>query len=313
MSTLNVMRNLNALLVFVKVAETRSFTLAAQRLGLTSSAISKSIARLEQELGVKLLTRSTRLVTLTSEGASFFERCRQILTEIEDAESAVTANMATPKGRLRIQMPVGFGRRVIVPRMWEFTQRYPELSIDIELSDRLVDLTYEQVDAMVHIGPIQDDRVVTHRLCNLSFAAYASPDYLAKHGTPQSPLDLDQHQCLAYLLPMSGEHREWQFIKNGQDYSRVVSGALNINNAESLLEAAIAGAGIVMVSDFIAGNALRSGKLQRILSEYVVAGPEVSVAHLPRGALTAKVRVLVDYFKAIIQDIDPKALSKTDQ
>ena len=132
------MRNLNALLVFVKVAETRSFTLAAQRLGLTSSAISKSISRLEQELGVKLLTRSTRLVTLTGEGASFFERCRHILTEIEDAETAVTAATATPKGRLRLQMPVGFGRRVIVPKMWEFTQRFPELSVDIELSDRQV-------------------------------------------------------------------------------------------------------------------------------------------------------------------------------
>jgi len=244
MSTLSSMRNLNALLVFVKVAETRSFTLAAQRLGLTSSAISKSIARLEQELGVKLLTRSTRLVNLTGEGASFFERCRQILTEIEDAESAVTATTATPKGRLRLQMPVGFGRRVIVPKMWEFTQRYPELSIDIELSDRQVDLTYEAVDAVIQIGPITDERVVAHRLCNLSFAAYASPEYLARHGTPLSPDDLDHHHCLAYLLPMSGDHREWRFSKNGQDFTKVVSGALNINNAESLLEAAIAAPGL---------------------------------------------------------------------
>lgn len=304
------MRNLNALLVFVKVAETRSFTLAAQRLGLTSSAISKSIARLEQELGVKLLTRSTRLVNLTSEGASFFERCQQILIEIEDAETAVTSTTATPQGRLRLQMPVGFGRRVVVPKMWAFTQRYPELNVDIELSDRLVDLTYESVDAVIHIGPVTDDRVVAHRLCSLSFAAYASPEYLAKHGIPTSPDDLDHHQCLAYLRPMTGDHREWRFTKDGKDYSRVVSGALNINNAETLLEAAIAGAGIVMVSDFIAGDALRSGKIQRILSDYVVAGPEVSVMHLPRSTLAAKVRVLVDYLKTIIEDIDPQSLSK---
>jgi len=304
------MRNLNALLVFVKVAETRSFTLAAQRLGLTSSAISKSIARLEQELGVKLLTRSTRLVNLTGEGASFFERCQQILTEIENAETAVTSSTATPKGRLRLQMPVGFGRRVVVPKMWEFTQRYPELTVDIELSDRLVDLNYEAVDAVIHIGPVTDDRVVVHKLCSLSFAAYASPNYLAKHGIPKSPDDLDHHQCLAYLRPMTGDHREWKFMKDGKDFSRVVSGALNINNAETLLEAAIAGAGIVMVSDFIAGNALRSCKIQRILSEYVVAGPEVSIMHLPRSTLAAKVRVLVDYLKTIIEDIDPKSLSK---
>lgn len=310
MSTLFAMRNLNALLVFVKVAETRSFTLAAQRLGLTSSAISKSISRLEQELGVKLLTRSTRLVNLTGEGASFFERCQQILTEIENAETAVTSTSAIPKGRLRLQMPVGFGRRVVVPKMWEFTQRYPELSVDIELSDRLVDLTYEAVDAVIHIGSVTDDRVVAHKLCNLSFAAYASPGYLAKHGTPTSPNDLDHHQCLAYLRPMTGDHREWRFTKDGKDFSRVVSGALNINNAETLLEAAIAGTGIVMVSDFIAGDALRSGKIQRILSDYVVAGPEVSLLHLPRSALAAKVRVLVDYLKTLIEDIDPQSLSK---
>lgn len=310
MSTLFAMRNLNALLVFVKVAETRSFTLAAQRLGLTSSAISKSIARLEQELGVKLLTRSTRLVNLTGEGASFFERCQQILTEIEEAESAVTSATATPKGRLRLQMPVGFGRRVVAPKIWEFTQRYPELSVDIELSDRQVDLTYEAVDAIIHIGEVTDERVIAHKLCNLSFGAYASPDYLVKHGTPKSPDDLDHHQCMGYLLPMTGDHREWHFTKNGKDFSRVVSGALNINNAETLLEAAIAGAGIVMVSDFIAGHALRSGKIQRILSEYVVAGPAVSIVYLPRSTLAAKVRVFVEYLKTIIEDIDPQALSK---
>ena len=310
MSKLSVMRNLNALLVFVKVAETRSFTLAAQRLGLTSSAISKSIARLEQELGVKLLQRSTRLVSLTGEGASFFERCRQILTEIEDAETAVTATTATPKGRLRLQMPVGFGRRVVIPKMLRFTRLYPELSVDIELSDRHVDLTYETVDAAIQVGPVTDDRVVAHKLCHLSFAAYASPEYLATYGTPKSPEDLDQHQCLAYLLPISGEHREWQFTKNGQNFSRTVSGALNINNAESLLEAAIAGAGIVMISDFIAGDALRSGQLQRILSDYVVAGPEVSIVYLPRSTLAAKVRVLIEFLKEVVEEFDPQALSK---
>jgi LysR family transcriptional regulator for bpeEF and oprC len=202
---------------------------------------------------------------------------------------------------------------VIVPKMWEFTQRYPELCVDIELSDRQVDLTYEAVDAVIQIGPVTDERVVSHRLCNLSFAAYASPDYLARHGVPQSPDALDQHHCLAYLLPMTGEHREWRFTKNGKDFSKVVSGALNINNAESLIEAAIDGAGIVMVSDFIAGNAMRSGKLQRILSDYVVAGPEVSVVHLPRSTLAAKVRVLVEYLQALIEDIDPQALSNTER
>lgn len=298
------MRNLNALLVFVKVAETCSFTIAAQRLGLTASAVSKSVTRLEQELGVKLLQRSTRLVTLTDEGTTFFERCRNILTEIEDAESAITHHSTTPKGRLRVQMPVGFGRRVVVPKLLSFTQEHPELIVDVELSDRLVDLSYESMDAVIQIGQVNDTRVIARPLCRLTFSAVASPKYIKKHGTPESPDELCNHQCLAYLLPMTSEYRAWNFSKNGQVISHNISGALNINNAESLLECAIAGGGITMVSNFIAADALHSGRLVRILADYVVEGPEVSVVYMPRRTMSAKVKAFIDFLTLIVQDIE---------
>ena len=298
------MRNLNALLVFAKVAETCSFTLAAQRLGLTASAVSKSVARLEQELGVKLLQRSTRLVSLTDEGATFFERCRNILAEVDDAESAITLSTATPKGRLRVQMPVGFGRRVIVPKLLSFTQEHPDLIVDVELSDRVVDLAYEGMDAAIHIGPINDTRVVAKRLCRLTFSACASPEYIQKHGAPETPEDLTRHQCMAYLLPMTGEHRPWQFSKNGQVISQSVMGSLNINNAESLLEAAVAGGGITMISNFIAAEALKTGKLVKVLAQYVVDGPEVHVVYLPRRNLSAKVKAFIDFLTIVVQDIE---------
>ncbi len=298
------MRNLNALLVFAKVAETCSFTVAAQKLGLTASAVSKSVARLELELGVKLLQRSTRLVSLTDDGASFFERCRHILSEIEDAESAMTHHTTTPQGRLRVQMPVGFGRRVVTPRLLSFTQQYPEISIDVELSDRAVDLSYEGIDAAILVGPISDTRVVARPLCQLKFSACASPAYIQQHGKPTTPGDLAHHQCLAYLLPLTGEHRPWLFSKNGQVFSQSVSGALNINNAECLLEAAIAGGGITMISNFIAAHALRSGQLIPVLSDYVVDGPQVSVVYLPRRNLSAKVKAFIDFLTVVVEDIE---------
>ena len=298
------MRNLNALLVFTKVAETCSFTVAAQRLGLTSSAVSKSIARLEEELGVKLLHRSTRLVSLTDEGASFFERCRSILAEVDEAESAITQNNTTPKGVLSVQMPVALGRKLIAPKLLSFTQQYPELVLNVEMSDRLVDLQYEGMDAVVHVGPVTDTRVSVKKLCNLRLAAFASPDYLAKHGVPNTPGDLDKHHCMAYLLPRTGQHRPWLFSKNGQIFEQSVVGALNINNAESLLEAAIAGGGITMISHFIAADAWRSGQLTRILSDYVVEGPEVSVLYQARHNIPAKVKAFIDFLTNVVQDIE---------
>lgn len=298
------MRNLNALLVFTKVAETCSFTIAAQRLGLTASAVSKSIAKLEEELGVRLLQRSTRLVSLTDEGASFFERCRNILSEIDDAETAVTRNNTTPKGLLRVQMPVGFGRRVIAPKLLKFTQQYPDLTLDIELSDRQVDLPYEGIDAMIHMGQVSDPRVSVQKLCRLTFSACASPAYLKKHGTPTTPGDLTKHQCMAYLLPITGQYRPWHFAKNGQVFAQAISGALNINNAESLLEAAIAGGGITMISNFIAADAIRSGKLTRVLTDYVVEGPEVNVVYLARRQPSAKVKALIDFLTDLVKDIE---------
>jgi LysR family transcriptional regulator for bpeEF and oprC len=270
------MENLNAVRVFAKVAETRSFTDAAKHLGLTSSAVSKAITRLERELGVRLLHRTTRSVGLTNDGASFFERCQQILADVEDAENSLNRSRTAPHGRLRVHMPVGFGRRVIVPALSGFIERYPDLVLDAELSDRIVDLAYEGIDVAVQIGELADARLIGRRLCNLRFVACASPDYLARHGEPATPEDLDHHHCLAYVLMHTGRYRE------------------------SLLEAATAGLGVAMISNFIAADALRDGRLQAILTDYVALGPEVSAVYLPSKNLSPKVRAFVDFLTDLI-------------
>jgi LysR family transcriptional regulator for bpeEF and oprC len=292
--------NLNALRVFVRVAETRSFTEAAKRLGLTSSAVSKAITRLEQELNVRLLHRTTRSVGLTNDGASFFDHCLQVLAQIEDAENVLNRATSSPHGRLRVHMPVGFGRRVIVPALSQFIEQHPALVLDAELSDRTVDLAYEGIDAAVHIGEPADARLIARKLCNLRFVACASPEYLARHGEPRTPDELDRHHCLAYVLMHTGRYRDWQFFENGKACTKTVSGRLNINNAESLLEAATSGLGIAMISNFIAAEAIREGKLRCILNDYVGIGPQVSVVYLPSRHLSPKVRAFVDFLHALI-------------
>lgn len=298
------MNNLNALVVFVRVAESRSFTAAAQRLGLTSSAVSKAVSRLEGELGVRLLNRSTRLVTLTNDGASFFDRCRDILASVEEAERAVTLAKATPHGRLRVQMPVGFGRRVAVPALRDLAQKHPGLVVDAELSDRVADLAYEGFDAAIQIGQVSDERLVARTLCRLRFTALASPEYLAKHGEPRTPDDLGQHQCLAYVSPLTGGYRPWEFAKDGQSISKRVSGSLNVNHADSLVEAAIAGMGIVMISNFIAASAISSGQLKPILTDYVAPGPKVYVVYPPSRIVSLKLQVLIEALDQAVSGFD---------
>lgn len=294
------MDNLNALVVFARVAETRSFTAAAERLDLTSSAVSKAVSRLEQELGVRLLNRSTRVVTLTSDGAAFFEQCRQILAAVEEAERSVTLSKGTPHGRLRLQMPVGFGRRVVVPALGRLARRYPGLVVDAELSDRVADLAYEGFDAAIQIGQVSDERLVARTLCRLRFTALASPDYLERHGEPVSPDDLEHHECLAYVSPLTGGYRPWEFSKDGQPYPRRVSGRLNVNNADSLLEAAIAGMGIVMISNFMAAEAISTGKLKPILTDYVAPGPKVYIVYPPSRTVSLKLRTMIDFLEEAV-------------
>lgn len=295
------MRDLNGLVVFVRVAETRSFTQAASVLGLTASAVSKAVTRLEDDLRVRLLHRTTRSVDLTADGASFLERSRSVLAEIAEAEAALSRTRTLPQGRLRVQMPVGFGRRVVMPALLQdFNRRYPGIVLDVELSDRITDVIHEGLDAAIIIGPPPDTRLIARRLCALRFRACASPAYLAAHGEPEAPDDLNAHHCLAYAVPQTGAYRDWVFTRDGRSYVKSPSGRLNVNNAESLLEAAVAGAGIVMLSTFITAEAVRSGALQLVLQDYPGVGPEVHVVFPPNRNLSARVRAFVDFLDELI-------------
>lgn len=294
------MQNLNSLRVFARVVETRSFTEAGKQLALTASAVSKSISKLEKELGVRLLQRTTRSVGPTEEGQAFYTHCRQILADIQSAENHLGQSTESPHGTLHLHFPIGFGQHVIMPALPEFLARYPDLIANVELSDRTVDMIYEGIDATLHIGELSDSRLISRKVCELNFVVCASPSYLERHGVPTSPDDLAHHHCIAYRQMHTGRYREWPFHKDGRIIHKAFSGRLNVNNSESLLNATIAGMGIAMVSTFLANKAVKSGQLQVLLEDYACPGTPVSIVYPVSRYLAPKTRAFIDYIVELL-------------
>jgi LysR family transcriptional regulator for bpeEF and oprC len=300
------MEDLNGLRVFLQVAESRSFTAAATRLGVTASGVSKAIARLEQEFGQRLLNRTTRRVGLTNDGHAFYERCRQVMADLQEAENQLTQSSASPRGHLRVHMPTAFGKKVVLPRLAGILDRLPDLRIDVELGERPIDPAEEGLDAAVRFGHLPDSGLIASRLCDVRFVACAAPAYLARHGVPRRPEDLASHACLGYATPWRSHYREWTFADDdGKPVTLSVSGKLNVNSAEALLEAAIAGSGIAMVADFVAWDAVRARKLRVLLREYIGPPTPVSVVYLPGRQHSPRLRWFLDTLREMIPSPAP--------
>ncbi|MDO9406712.1 MAG: LysR family transcriptional regulator [Polaromonas sp.] len=289
------MKDLNALRVFTRVAQLKSFKEAGASLGLTASAVSKAITRLEAEVGVCLLQRTTRSVGLSDDGAVFFENCKHILGEIDQAENLLSRASTGAVGRLRIHLTEGLGRRVVMPMLRTFLDRYPGLSVSAELSNRTVDIPNEGFDVDIQFGPVADSRVVARALGRVNFVTCAAPAYLATRGAPQTPDDLARHNCLVYAHIHSGRLREWQFVDEGRARALVLHGSLQANNSEALLDAAVAGLGVVHVSRIVAREALAAGKVVPVLTAFHAPGREVHAVYLKAHTLAPKVRAFVDF------------------
>lgn len=297
-----MIENLADLGMFVRLADSGSFKATAHQLDISGPAVSKAIARLERHLGVKLFNRTTRRVALTNDGHAFLERCRRILDDVQEAEEVISSRRLALRGRLRVQMPLAFGRLVVLPKIPEFLASHPDLTVDVDLSDRVVDFADEGLDLAIRIGDIPDTRMIARKLYDIRFVTCASPRYLAKHGTPKKPEDLERHHCLTYWMPQVARHREWPFAHRGVRFSTRLQGRLNINNSEALVDAAIAGEGIVSVATFLAVDAVKAGKLKVVMPDFVTLGPPVSVVYLPTRHLAARVRVFLDFLATVVPD-----------
>ncbi|HGL6720594.1 LysR family transcriptional regulator [Burkholderia contaminans] len=287
------MENLGGFVVFIQVAETRSFVAAGRALGLSASAIGKRIARLEARLNVRLFHRSTRSITLTAEGARFLERCRRVIAEIDAAEQELTQSTEAPRGRLRVSLPtIG---TLLLPVLADFMAAYPEIELDIDFSDRIVDVVDEGFDAVLRTGRPTDSRLSSRLLGHFRQHLVASPDYLERHGAPRTPADLVQHRCLHYRFPSSGKLEIWPLRTPRSGTPPEVPVSMVSNNAETRQCFAMRGLGIACLPEFFVREALEAGTLRTVLAEHVVSRTPFYVLW-PSGRHPApKQRAFVDY------------------
>lgn len=266
---------------FVRAVELGGFSTAARDMGLTPSAISKLVTRLEDRLGVRLLNRTTRKLALTPEGEAYFNRSQRILADIHEAENEVARFRAQPKGLLRINVGTAFGMHQLAPALPEFLARNPEVRIELTVTDRVVDLIEEGADLGIRLGTLPDSSLVARKICDLGRVVCASPAYLKKNGIPKRPDDLLRHNCLA--ISYSPSLRRWPFASGDSVRHIEVAGNVSANTAESLLQLALLGVGIIRLSDAIVGEAIRDGHLAALLEDVHHAEPLPLHAVYPHG------------------------------
>jgi LysR family transcriptional regulator, regulator for bpeEF and oprC len=288
------MDQLLAMRVFSRVAERGSFAKAADELDISRAAASAHVAALEKHLGARLLNRTTRRVNLTTEGADYLVRTRRILDELADAEETLRGTRSKPQGRLRVDVPVSFGRYLLLPALPEFVKRYPEIELDIRLNDRVVDLVAERVDVAMRVGALRQSGLVARRVAQLDMVTCASPTYLAEHGVPRTPDDLRQHRLLG-LSQASGGTPEWHYPPPYLPRRLKLHFAMLFNAVEAPVIAAASGLGIVHAADVIVAEYVARGELKLILQEFVVPGPVISLVYPSAGHQSAKVRVFSDF------------------
>jgi len=288
------MEGLDVMATFARVVEAEGFSAAARELGLSKSAVSKQVARLEDRMGVRLLNRTTRRLSLTEAGAAFYQGCRRVVAEAVAAQEAVGHLAERPRGRLVVSAPMSFGIRHLVPVLPDFMARHAEVTVDLQLDDRHVDLVEEGFDLALRIGGLSGKSLVARRLAPLCRVLVAAPGYLDSHGRPRALDDLRSHDCLLYSYQQSGS--VWHFTTGGRTREAHVEGRLRINNGDAILAATLAGMGIALIPTFICADALRDGHLERVLPGWRDIGDSAIYAVYPaRRNLSPKVRVFVDF------------------
>ncbi len=294
------MDNINGMLAFVRAAECQSFTAAGERLGISASAVGKSVARLESRLSVRLFNRSTRRISLTDEGQLFFERCREIVSQIEEAEHEMSRLSSQPRGKLRVSLPA-IGYRMLLPHLSEFMQRYPEIELELDFSDRMVDIIAEGMDVAMRSGELTDSEMMSRQLGPFRFVIVGSPAYFLHHPPPQTPADLAQHHCLRYRFPKNGQFQSWDF---NNDYAGPIHTALSFNNLEGLLQASLRGIGLTYAPQFIVKEYLASGEMISVLEDYLDDAGKFSVVWPSSRHLLPKIRVFIDFLteKKVVSD-----------
>ncbi len=295
------MDQLTAMRTFQHVADLGSFSRAADALGLSRAVASTHVAALERHLGCQLLHRTTRRVGLTTDGAEYLERCRRILAELEAADAALRGARERPAGRLRVDVPVQFGRALLLPALPRFQQRYPELQLEVQFNDRRVDLVSEGVDVVVRSGRVREPHLIARRVVGTRFLTCAAPQYLAAHGVPQDPEALRKHRLIGYLGAGARRPNPWVFQRGTQRRTLALACQVSFNSLEAQVVAAIRGIGILQAADLVVAEALISGKLVAVLAEWAEPGPPISVVARRGLRASPKLRAFADFAAELLR------------
>ncbi len=292
------MQGLQALLAFSETAKRGGFAAAARELGSSPSTLAKAVGRLEESLGLRLFHRTTRQVSLTADGERLFERCQRVLAELDELQTDAAGVRSAPAGTLRIDMPIVYGRRVILPILAKLIEQYPDLKFDARFSDSYVDLIKDGIDVVIRSGELQDSTLVAKRFDSQALLLVASPAYLKRHGTPRKFEDLDRHRHCVFRMPSSGRDRPQQFSVNNKVVSRVPAEGMRFSDGEAMVQAAELGLGLAQVPEVMVVDEIAAGRLVELLPKLRPPALPIYAVMPGNRMVPSRVRVLLDALDA---------------
>ncbi|HEY1997086.1 LysR family transcriptional regulator [Paraburkholderia sp.] len=295
------MDRLQAMQVFTRVVDTNSFTRAAETLDLPRASVTTIIQNLESFLGTRLMHRTTRRLSLTPDGAAYYERCVRILADVEETEASFQSGNKKPHGKLRIDMPGSIGRLLVIPSLCEFHTRYPDIDLQLGLTDRPVDLLQEGVDCVVRVGALQDSSLVARRIGIFEGVSCAAPNYLQKFGMPHTLADLDAHRAVNYFSSRTGRVIDWSFLVDNKEVEVKMKGTVSVNDADAYVTCGLEGFGLIQPPQFMVLPHLQSGQLVEVLPDLRPLPMPISAVYPHSRHLSPKVRVFVDWIAEIFE------------
>ncbi|HEX8480148.1 MAG TPA: LysR family transcriptional regulator [Telluria sp.] len=299
------MDRFDAMQAFARVVEAGSFTKAAHTLHMSRTTVTQLVQQLEARLRVRLLNRTTRKVNLTADGALYYERVLRLLADMEDAETSLSSASAAPSGRLRVDVPSPLARLVLIPALPAFHARYPDIQIDMGVSDRMVDVIGDQVDCIIRGGAIADLSLKARRVADLQMGVYAAPAYLAQHGVPAHPRDLEesQHRIVGFLSTRTGKLLAWPMQREGERIEIAGRTILAVDDGNAYLEAGVAGLGVLWLLDYMAKAHVARGELVRLFDDWQMAPMPLTLAYAPNRHVSARLRVFIDWVAEVVAQV----------
>ncbi|MBJ7405328.1 MAG: LysR family transcriptional regulator [Bradyrhizobium sp.] len=287
--------------IFARVVECASFTRAADTLGVPRSSVSAAVQELEGRVGARLLHRTTRKVSPTQDGIAFYERCQRVIADVEDAENLFRQSAARPSGKLRIDVPGRVGRLIIAPALPDFLDKFPEIDIDLGVTDRAVNLVEDSIDCVLRVGPLSDSGLTARAIGELPLLNVASPAYLARHGTPRTPDDLGDHRAVNYASPSSGRVEDWEWVEHGALHRTPLQGRVTVNSAEAYIACCLAGLGLIQIPAYDVKGHLEAGELVEVMPRHRAEPMPMTLLYPHRQHLSRRLQVFADWLETLLK------------